>query len=183
MKKNSLIIILIIIIFLLLSYIVYDKVINTKEEVSKKDEEIVLADSLSLPYVNVYLTSDGLAYLQPINYEKIDNIKGGKNLKERLTTLYDRAFYFDIYLDNNKLKGFKVELDSDITKIRKIEVDDIIYVVFIKENNKIGLFNYDEYYNLLYTDVVDNYKDIKNIKDIDNNKFIYLDGSSNKIKL
>ena len=52
-----------------------------------------------------------------------------------------------------------------------------IYIVFIKENNKIGVFNYDEYYNLLYTKVEDNYNDLENIKDVENNKIIYLDGS------
>lgn len=184
MKKNSLIITLIFIIFLLISYIVYDNIINNQKENNKiLDEEITLLDNISLTYVDIYLTSDGLAYLEPLNKEETENIDGGKNLKERLTTLYNRAFYFDIYIGNNKLKGFKVKLDDDISKIRKLEIDDNIYIIFIKDNNTIGLFNYDEYYNLLYTDVIDNYNNLKNIKDIKNNKIIYLDGSSEELKV
>ena len=181
MKKNSLIIILILIIFILLSYIVYDKTF-IKEEVNKKEEEITLVDSLSLDYLDVYLTSDGVAYLEPLNNEEISNINGGKNLKERLTTLYDRAFYYDIYIGSNKLKAFKVKLDDDIIKIRKIEKDDNFYIIFIKENNTIGVINYEEYYNLLYTNVTDNYNNIKNVADIKDNKIIYLDGNSEEFE-
>jgi len=183
MKKNSVIIILVLIIFILLSYIVYDKFIEIDNVSKKEDDEITLIDSIKLPYVDIYLTSDGLAYLEPLNKEKINNLDGGNNLKSRLTTLYDRAFYFDIYIDNNKLKAFKIKLDDDIIKIRKIELEDNIYIIFIKENNTIGVFNYDEYYNLLYTSVIDNYDNLKNIKDVKNNKFIYLDGSSEEFKL
>ena len=40
---------------------------------------------------------------------------------------------------------------------------------------------YLEYYDLLITKVEDNYQNIKDVKDIKNNKIIYLDGSSETI--
>lgn len=184
MKKNSITIILIIIIFLLIGYIVHDKIIDTKIEDNNLDDELItLVDAISLEYVDIYLTSDGFCYIQPINYDIIKSLQVGNNLKERLTTLYDRAFYYDIYISNSKLKGYKVKLDRDITKIRKIEIDDEIYIIFVKDNNTIGLFNYSDYYNLLNTKVEDNYNDLKNILDFKNNKIIYLDGSSEAFEL
>lgn len=182
MKKNSLIIALIIIIFILLSYIIFDK-IKFKEDNNIIVNEVKIIDNISLDYVSVYLTDDGNSYIVPINKEEIKMLSGGDNLKERLTTLYDRAFYYDIYINNNKLKGFKVNVTSDITKIKKVTVDDFVYIVFLKEDNTIGLFNYDEYYNLLYTNVMDNYNNYKNIKDIKDNYLINLDGSKEKLKL
>ena len=181
MKKNSLIIILILIIIGLIGYIIFDKYQNDEDNI--QEETITLVDNINLDYVDIYLTSDGIAYIKPINNEEINNLKVNNNLKERLNTLYDRAFYFDIYIDNYKLKGFKVKLDSDIEKIRKVEIDNNYYVVFIKDNNTIGLFNYLEYYDLLYTKVEDNYNDLKNVLDLKNNKIIYLDGSSEAFEL
>lgn len=181
MKKNSLIIILILIIIGLIGYIIFDKYQNDEDNI--QEETITLVDNIKLDYVDIYLTSDGIAYIKPINNEEINNLKVNNNLKDRLNTLYDRAFYFDIYIDNYKLKGFKVKLDSDIEKIRKVEIDNNYYVVFIKDNNTIGLFNYLEYYDLLYTKVEDNYNDLKNILDLKNNKIIYLDGSSEAFEL
>lgn len=182
MKKNSLIVVLIIVIVLLIGYIIYDKY-NENSIDDNEEEQITLVDKLDLNYVDIYLTSDGIAYLKPLNIEEIDRLGINDNLKERLNTLYERAFYFDIYIDNYKLKGFKIKLDSDIEKIRKIEIDNNYYVVFIKENNTIGLFNYLEYYDLLYTKVEDNYNNLKNVLDIKNNKIIYLDGSSEAFEL
>ena len=172
---------LILIIFGLIGYIIYDKVsiLEIKEEV----EEVKIVDNIQLEYINVYLTNEGNSYIVPINKEQIELLDGGKNLKERLTTLYNRAFYYDIYINNNKLKGFKVNVNDDITKIEKFIIDDYIYVVFLKEDNTIGLFNYDEYYNLLYTNISDNYNNYKNIKDLKDNNLIFLDGSSEKLKL
>lgn len=181
MKKNSLIIILILIIIGLIGYIIFDKYQNDEDNI--QEETITLVDNIKLDYVDIYLTSDGIAYIKPINNEEINNLKVNNNLKDRLNILYDRAFYFDVYIDNYKLKGFKVKLDSDIEKIRKVEIDNNYYVVFIKDNNTIGLFNYLEYYDLLYTKVEDNYNDLKNILDLKNNKIIYLDGSSEAFEL
>ena len=184
MKKNSLTIILIIIIILLTGYIIFDKFVNkTVIHNNFEDEKITFIESINLDYVNIYLSNDGLAYIVPLNNEDIDNLDVGRNLKERLHTLYERAFYYDVYINNNKLKGYRVKLDKDITKLRKIVIDDITYIVFIKENNTIGLFNYDDYYNLLKTNVIDNFGRYKNIKDIINNKVIYLDGSKEDFKV
>ncbi|MBQ8902583.1 MAG: hypothetical protein IJY87_05970 [Bacilli bacterium] len=181
MKKNSLIIILTLIIIGLIGYIIFDKYQNDEDNI--QEETITLVDNINLDYVDIYLTSDGIAYIKPINNEEINNLKVNNNLKDRLNTLYDRAFYFDIYIDNYKLKGFKIKLDSDIEKIRKVEIDNNYYVVFIKDNNTIGLFNYLEYYDLLYTKVEDNYNDLNNVLDIKNNKIIYLDGSRETFEL
>lgn len=182
MKKNSLIIILFIIIFLLISYIVFDKLnINTYK--SDTSNEIKVIDNIKLSYVNIYLCNDYYAYISPINKEEINNLDLKNNLKDRLNTLYERAFYYDIYINNNKLKGFRVKLNSDIKSIREININDSIYIIFIKDNNTIGLFNYEDYYNLLDTNVIDNYNNINNVKDITNNKIIYLDGSSEEFKM
>lgn len=184
MKKNSLIFVLVVIILILVGYIIFDKIaIVTNNEKIEEEETITLIDSISLSYVDIYLTSDGNAYIVPLTSEEIETLSGGNNLKERLSTLYERAFYYDIYITNNKLKGFKVNVDDDVTKIRKVEIEEYIYIIFIKENHTIGLFNYDEYYNLLYTNVSDNYNDYKNIQDIKDNKIIYLDGSKDNFEL
>lgn len=185
MKTNKLTIILIIIIVILLGYIGYDKFLNNKsmETTNENEEELTLVDTINLDYVSIYLTSDGLAYISPISNEKINNINGGSNLKQRLNTLYERAFYYDIYIDNYRLKGFRVKLDSNIIKIRDVQKNDNHYIVFIKENNKIGLFNYDEYYNLMYTDVEDNYNKYENILDVIDNQIIYLDGSKEEFRV
>lgn len=184
MKKNSLTIILIIIIVLLLGYIIYDKFVPNKEANNNfEKKQITITDSISLDYVDIYLTNDGYAYLVPLKEEKINNLNVGNNLKERLETLYNRAFYFDVYVNNYKIKGFRVQLDNDILKIRKVILNDIIYIVFIKENNTIGIFNYDDYINMLNTQVSDNFNNIKNVLDIVDNKIVYLDGSKKTFNL
>lgn len=184
MKKNSLIVVLIIIIVLLISYIVYDKLNNiSKENNNLINEVITILDTIDLDYVKVYLASDGSAYIIPLNNEEINKLEVNNNLKDRLKTLYDRAFYFDVYVDNYKIKGFRVKLDKDITKIRKLEIDNNFYIVFIKENNTIGLFNNLEYIDLLYTNVIDNYNDYQNVLDIKDNKIEYLDGFIENFKL
>ena len=113
MKTNKLTIILLIIIFILLSFIVYDKVIK-KELNSKKEEEITLKDTINLDYATMYLLSDGTAYLTPLNKEEVKDLNLDKNLTDRLNTLYDRSFYYDIYLNNQKLRAFRIKLDSNI---------------------------------------------------------------------
>jgi len=75
-----------------------------------------------------------------------------------------------------------VNLDDEIRSISKIELEDNTYVAFIKENNTIGIFNYMEYYDLLYTDVIDNYDNLKDVLNIEDNKIIYLDGSIKEFK-
>ena len=182
MKINKITIILVLIIFCLVGYIVYDKLNENKETQDKLDDIITIKDTINLEYVNIYLLSDGSSYIAPINEEEIDNLNITKSLKERLSTLYLRAFYQDIYINNYKLKGFKVNLDDKIRSIKKIFVEDNILVAFIKENNTIGIFNYLEYYDLLNTLVEDNYNNLKNILDIENNQIIYLDGSINDFK-
>ncbi|MBE6156245.1 MAG: hypothetical protein E7161_00660 [Firmicutes bacterium] len=183
MKKNSLTFILILIIVLLVGYIIYDKRSENKQVNNDLEEMITIVDSITLDYVDIHLSSEGLGYIIPISKEEISNLNVGNNLKERLITLYNRSFYYDIFINNNKLKGFRVKLDDDIIKIKKLEIDDNIYIIFIKENNTIGLFNYEEYYNLLSTNIIDNYNNYKNIKDISDNKIIYLDGSIDDFKV
>ena len=185
MKQNKLTVILIIIIILLLGYIIYSKFFESKnhENINNNNyEEVTLLDTISSDYLDIYLTSDGISYLSPINEEDIDKLEIGKNLKERLKTLYTRGFYYDIFINNYKLKGFRIELNEKIEKIRKIEVEENTYIIFIKENDTIGVFNYDEYYNLLNTKVEDNYNDLKNVLDVENNKIKYLDGSLKEFK-
>ena len=179
MKINKLTIVLIIIIIILSGYIIFDHF--DKREDNKGKEEITLINEVNLSYADIYLLSDGLAYLVPYNKEEIKNLNVNKNLQDRLNTLYDRAFYYDIYLDNFKLRGFRIKLDADIKKIKKIEIDDLIYVIFLKENNTFGLFNYENYYDLLYTEVIDNYHNLKNVLDIKDGNIIYLDGSKEKL--
>ena len=183
MKKNSVIIILILIIVGLISFIVYDKVIKNKINYHDELEEATkLVDYINLDYLDIYLFSDGTSYLAPLNKERINNLNAGNNLKDRLTTLYDRSFYYDLFIDGKKLRGFRIKLDEKIEKIRKIEEDNNTYIIFIKENNTIGFFDYLEYCDNLFTDVLDNYQNVKNVKDVEDNKIVYLDGSKEEIK-
>lgn len=184
MKKNSLTIVLVIIIFILIGYILHDKLQdNSSLNNDLEDNKVAIIDKINLDYTNIYLANDGYAYISPLSSEEIEKLEVGSSLKERLNTLYERAFYFDIYINNYKLKGFKVKLDSDIKKIRKILIEDNPYIVFIKENNTLGLFNYEDYYDLLYTKVKDNYNKYQNVKDIKDNKIFFLDGNKEDFKL
>ena len=87
MKKNSLILVLFLIIMLLVSYIIYDKYKDNND--SSYESNIEIVDTIELEYVNIYLTSDGLCYIVPINKDKISKLDKGKNLIDRLNTLYD----------------------------------------------------------------------------------------------
>ena len=172
MKTNKLTIILILIIVLLLGYIGYDKLLKRNIPIKdENNEKLEIVDTIKLDYLTCYLTSDGISYIKPINKEEIENIEGGNNLKQRLKTLYERSFYYDIFIDGYKLKGFKIELDSKITGIRKVMQNDNVYIIFLKENNTIGLFNYDDY------------NDLNNILDIKDNMITYLDGSKEEFKI
>lgn len=180
MKTNKVTIILLIVIVFLVSYIVYDKLSDNKK-VSSKEEEVTLKEKIELDYMSVYLLSDGSSYIIPLNEEEIDNLSVNNNLKDRLKTLYLRAFYYDIYVDNYKIKGFKVTLDNEVKNIYKIVIDNNSYIVFVKEDNTIGLLDYMDYYDNLNTLVLDNYKNIKDVLEVKNNKLIYLDGSSSEL--
>jgi hypothetical protein len=179
MKKNSIIIILLVIIILLLCYIFINK--DNKKEI--KEDNINITSKIDLGYVSILLTNKGISYLKVLDKESINKLDVNNNLKDRLINLYDNSKYYDIYLDKYKLKGYEIKLDSKITKIKKIIINDITYIIFIKENNTIGLFNYNEYYDLLYTEVIDNYNDYHNILDIEDNNIIYLDGSKEEINV
>lgn len=184
MKINKLTIFLIIIIIGLVSFIIYDKVNESKNyQNSNKEENISIIDSISLDYVTIYLLSDGSSYIAPISEEEINELNISNNLKDRLNTLYLRAFYQDIYINNYKLKAFIVNLDDKIRSISKIELDKNTYIAFIKENNTVAIFNYMEYYDLLYTDVVDNYNNLENVLNIENNQIIYLNGSKKDFQI
>lgn len=180
MKTNKVTIILLIVIVFLVSYIVYDKLSDNKE-VSNEEEEVTLKEKIELEYMSVYLLSDGSSYIIPLKEEEIDNLSVNNNLKDRLKTIYLRAFYYDIYVDNYKIKGFKVTLDNEIRDIYKIVIDNNSYIIFVKEDNTIGLLDYMDYYDNLNTEVLDNYKNIKDVLEIKNNKLIYLDGSSSEL--
>lgn len=183
MKVNKLTFILIIIILCLVFYIIYDKLNNNNhiKGNENENEEVTLKETINLDYVNIYLLSNGISYIAPLNEEEINNLKVNNNLKDRLNTLYLRAFYQDIYVNNYKQKVFKVNLDDEIKSIKRVDAENNIFIIFIKENNTIGVFNYLEYYDYLITDVIDNYKNIKNVIDIKDNKLIYLDGSEKEL--
>ena len=182
MKTNKLTIVLILIIIVLLGYIIFDHFAKENNS-QKEDEEIKLMEEINLDYANIYLLSDGLAYLEPYNKEKINSLSVDKNLKDRLNTLYERSFYYDIYLNDYKLRAFRIKLDDKIKSIKRINLSDVEYIIFLKDNNTIGLFNTEEYYDLLYTEVTDNYHNLKNVLDIKDNKIIYLDGSKEDFKI
>ena len=68
-----------------------------------------------------------------------------------------------------------------VEKIYNVVVNDKSYIIFLKENNKIALFDYDSYYNLMYTEVMDNYNNIENVLKIENDNLYYLDNSVVKL--
>ena len=176
MKVNKLTIILIIIILILGGIIIYDRW-PKRYETKKNEETLTISDTIKLDYGTFYLMSDGKCYLKPITNEEIDNLNLTKNLSSRLKTLYERAFYQDIYVDNYLFKAFRMDLDYKVVKIKKIDTEYNTYIVFLKENNKIALFNYQDYYNTLEIKPIDNYQDINDVIDIQGNYLIFKDGS------
>ena len=54
-------------------------------------DAIKVINEINLPYVNIYLYSDGKAYLVPIDEDEISKLESGNNLKDRLTTLYNKV--------------------------------------------------------------------------------------------
>ncbi len=185
MKINKLTIFLVIIILLLGGYIIYDKCQDDVNIDTDKNDDLKVAiiENIHLDYLDIYLTNEGIGYLVPIKLEDIEKLDEHDNLKDRLTTLYNRSFYYDIYVNGYKIKGFKVELDCEIKKIRLLKKDDLEYVVFIKENGQIALFSYLDYYDLLKTKVMDNYLNLQNIVDVKDNKLVYEDGHKEELKI
>lgn len=142
---------------------------------------IKVINEINLPYVNIYLYSDGKAYLVPINKNEISKLESGNNLKDRLITLYNNSTTLDKKYDNQYIKGYSVNLDDLVEKIYNVVVNDKSYIIFLKENNKIALFDYDSYYNLMYTEVMDNYNNVENVLKIENDNLYYLDNSVVKL--
>ncbi len=180
MKKSKLTILLIIIIIGLIVYILYDKGIifnNTKDIISIQNN---LIDEIELDYMSVELYSDGNSYIKVLSKEEINNLDLNSSLKERLIKLYDKALLLEPQVDF-QLKGYKIKVDDKISKIRKYETEDNIYIIFIKENGYFGVLNYTDYYDLLSTEVLDNYKNIKNVVDLKDGKIYYQDGSNEYI--
>lgn len=145
---------------------------------TEKENEII--DTITFDYLTVYLFENNEVYIVPITKERISTLDKGDNLKERLTKLYNDASYYDLYINDYKLKGYK--LGDNITKISKIIKDEEDYLVLIKDDNRIDLFSYNNYYNLMNINVQENYNDYENVLDINDNYIIYLDGSKELIK-
>ncbi len=175
MKKDKTTIILIIIIILLASYLVYIKFIKDNYVYHTSSTIPKVVNKIKYDYLDIVLFDNNEAYLMPISKDKIKKLKLKDNLTNRLNTLYDNSNYYDIYIDDNKVKGYKVDNVINIYKI-----DDII--IFIKKDNTISILNYEDYYNLMYTTLIDNYNDYKDVKSIKDNNIIYLDGSKEEFK-
>lgn len=186
MKENSRVVyILIIVAIILCGYFIYQRFFMGDYIVIERgpsENSVTLTEEINLDYVNIYLMSDGNSYISPINNSTIDLLDVGDNLKDRLRLLYDKGEYYNYFVDKNKIKGFKVALDDKVEKIYQVNIKNMNYIVFLKDNNKIGLFDYDSYYNLMYTEVKDNYNNIENVLKIENDLLYYLDGSSIKIE-
>ncbi len=181
MKINKLSIILIIIIILLVAFICYDKFIYKEDTKDNESESTIVTDYINLDYVSIILTNEGYSYLMPIT--ELNTLDVDATLKNNLETLAKRAFMYDIYVNGSKLKGFRIKLSKGITKIRKLENDNGTYIIFIKEDNTIGLFNVDDYYNNLKTSAIDNYNGYENVVDIQDNLVVYKNGRQEEFKL
>ena len=146
-----------------------------------KDKTIEISATLSLPYVDIYLFDNGKSYIVPIDTYKISKLDGGNNLKDRLKTLYNDSSRLDIKINDESVKGYKVNVDDKIEKIYNVNIEEKSYIIFLKENDKIALFDYDSYYNLMYTEVLDNYNNVVDVLKIEDDNLIYLDGTSVKL--
>lgn len=155
MKINKLTIILLIIIILLVGYIIYDKIDLSKN--IDTNIELKIQETIHLDYLDIYLMNDGITYLVPLNKEEVVKLNIDEKLKNNLITLYDRSFYYDIYIDNEQLRGYMLKLNYKVIKLEKIIKDNNIYVIFYQENNKKGIFNYQDYLENLNKKVVDDY--------------------------
>ncbi len=184
MKVNKLTIILIIIIVILASYICYDKLFSKKDNLEEsKNEGVIVTDYINLDYANIFLTNEGYAYIMPINTEEISKLDVSTKIKENLNTLFKRAFIYDFYVNGEKFKGFRIKLDESITKIKKLEIDNFIYIILIKEDNTVGLFDYSKYYNDLEINAIDNYNNYEHVSNIEDNLIVYTNGVKEKFEL
>lgn len=183
MKDKRIIITIIIVLILFGSYKFVSYFHPSENELNTiVDKDAIKIDNeINLPYVNIYLYSNGKAYLVPITKKEIEKLEDGNNLKERLTTLYNNSSKLDIEINNKEVKGYNVNLDDKIEKIYNVVVDDKSYIIFLKDNNKIALFDYDSYYNLMYTEVMDNYNNLENVLKIENDNLYYLDNTIVKL--
>lgn len=159
MKINKLTIILSCIIVILIGYIIFlhskNNEVNDNKEFENANEII---EVINLDYLSIYLTKEGIVYLVPIDLDEISKLNVSKTRANNLTTLYNRAFIYNVYVNGKNLKGFRIKLDDEIIDMKNI---DNKYVSFIKKNHTIGLFDYEKYYNELITSVIDNYNDEK----------------------
>lgn len=182
MKDKRLLITLLIVILLFIAYFLgsryYKEVSDYK---SSPKNNILIEDKINLEYVSIYLLNDGTSLIVPINKEAINKLDIGNNLKDRLVSLYNNATLENI-TSNEKEKIYKIKLSSGIKKLYKIEVDNNIYIVLLKEDNTIGLFDYDSYYNLMYTDVKDNYNNLTNVLKVEDNYLYYIDNTKVELK-
>ena len=95
-------------------------------------DAIKVINEINLPYVNIYLYSDGKAYLVPIDKDEISKLESGNNLKDRLTTLYNNSTTLDKKYDNVDIKGYNVNLDDLVEKIYNVVVNEKSYIIFFR---------------------------------------------------
>lgn len=180
-KKNIIKTILILILGFLVIGFVASNHLKEKEVLEPPTipltEELTIKNSISLEYMDIIHLSNGASYLIPINTEKIDALDIGANFKDRLYKLYNDSKEFDIDIKDYKVRGYEVKLNDVIKNIYSIKKNDNSLIIFLKNDNTIGVFNYENYYNLMYTDVKDNYNNIENVLKIENNELYYLDGT------
>ncbi len=182
MKDKRILATIIIILFLFTGYILankYYKIVN--EYKTSPINNITIEDKISLEYVSIYLLSDGTSLIVPINKEAIEKLDVGNNLKDRLISLYNDATLLSI-TPNLEEKAYKVEVNSNIKKLYKVEVDNNVYIIFLKNDNTIGVFDYDSYYNLMYVFVKDNYNNLVDVLKIEDNYLYYIDNTKVELK-
>ena len=102
-------------------------------------DAIKVINEINLPYVNIYLYSDGKAYLVPIDKDEISKLESGNNLKDRLTTLYNNSTTLDKKYDNRDIKGYNVNLDDLVEKIEKFL--NGVKLKFNKENGVYRIYS------------------------------------------
>lgn len=182
--KDRRILITLFLILLLCSILFSYNYVTGKDEVKNitpNNKIIEIVSSLHLPYVDIYLYDNGKSYLIPITNDEIAKLDGGNNLKDRLTTLYNDSLNLEVKIEDKKVKGYEVKVDDKIENIYNVTINDKSYIIFLKENDKIALFDYDSYYNLMYTNVLDNYNNIIDVLKIEDDNLIYLDGTTIKL--
>lgn len=181
MKDNRTYIVGIIIILIIGGYLINDFFVKEEYRIVErypKEENISMLSKINLDYLDIYLYSNGDAYLIPITDEKISKLDSGDNLKDRLNTLASKAESFNSPVDDSLLKGFKVVTNSKIESMYEYTKDGNIYIIFLKLDNTIAVFNYENYYNLMYIESKDNYNNISDVLKIEEDIIYFLDGTS-----